>query len=199
MSEQIFVIAGTYRQAVEWGRQHGVPARDIVYLATPDHHTTSERGTAVVGTEELHAIVRFVTACLAEDEQIARDAGFSLQSKTRQREWTAHPTEWPGGERPFLDGVKVTDRVGIAVFIANGASRALHAARHDPADVLARIAATRAAVALHGTYDTDPCLKLEDGAWWNPELYGPCNTLRLLVSGFAARPGYEQAWGVIGP
>lgn len=36
---------------------------------------------------------------------------------------------------------------------------------------------------LHGSYDTDPCLKLDDGAWWNPELFGPCPTIRTIATG----------------
>lgn len=144
--------------------------------------------------EALQTILAFVIGCLNEDEQIARDAGFSPQAKARQREWAAQPTQWPGGEHPFLDGVKVTDRAGVATLIANGESRALHAARHDPAAVLDDIAAKRSIVILHGNYDTDPCLKLDDGAAWDPQLYRPCLTLRYVARGYARRPGFLQEW-----
>jgi len=36
---------------------------------------------------------------------------------------------------------------------------------------------------LHGSYDTDPCLKLDNGAWWNPEQFGPCPTIRTIATG----------------
>lgn len=149
-------------------------------------------------------VVAFLIARLAEDEQIARDAGFSQQSKTRQQEWIAQATEWPGGEHPFLDGVKVTDRMGIATFVANGGARAEHVARHDPARVLAEVAAKRAILAEHKhapatepstddfgcqicAYDRGDCV-LYGWGW--------CNTVRLLAAPYADHPDYDPAWRV---
>ena len=34
---------------------------------------------------------------------------------------------------------------------------------------------------LHGNYDTDPCLKLDDGAWWDPALFEDCPTVRAIA------------------
>ncbi len=166
-------------------------------------------------------IMEFVEEQLAIDEQLALDAGFSPQSKTRQREWTAQVAEWPGGERPFLDGVKVTDRMGIAAFVANGGARAKHAARHDPATVLADVAGKRAILAevlswQHAHVDGDTWLSCaqavdphdEDdtpgsGCADEKRAGGPCDCgperrrammLNALAAGYVGRPGFKDDW-----
>lgn len=156
-------------------------------------------------------IVEFVMARLAEDEQIARDAGFSPQSKTRQREWTAQPSEWPGGEHPFLDGVKVTDRAGARVFIANGESRAIHAARQDPERILAEVAAKRQHLELwrDACERRDRALKLAESKQplmqkaaisARAEANGLCEALgRILLLDariYAAHPDYNPPWSL---
>jgi len=40
-----------------------------------------------------------------------------------------------------------------------------------------------AVLELHGSYDTDPCLKLEDGAWWSPDQFKHCPTVVLIAEG----------------
>lgn len=132
-----------------------------------------------------HDIAAFLTARLDEDEAAAKAAGFSQQSKTRQRHWTAHqPTEGPGGEVPFLFGVKVTDTIGIGVFIANGGDRAEHVARHDPARVLADVSAKRAMVA-----ECVRTLDVEESGFWLAEL-----VLKQLAAVYADRTDFSEAW-----
>jgi len=40
-----------------------------------------------------------------------------------------------------------------------------------------------AALKLHGSYDTDPCVKPEDGAWWSPDQFKHCPTVVLIAEG----------------
>ena len=150
-------------------------------------------------------IDEFLLARWAEVEQAALDAGHSPQTKTRQREWTAQLTEWPGGEHPFLDGVKVIDRNGVAVFIANGGSRAIHAALHDPAAVLADIAMKRAILAEHPQVPAD---RLDNGPQTGCRTChvdshcgetmaeGLCETVRHLAAPHSAHPDYNPDWSL---
>jgi hypothetical protein len=61
-----------------------------------------------------------------------------------------------------------------------------HIARHDPARVLAEVAAKRAILELHKNIDglCDRCYM--DRA--------PCETVRLLAQPFAGRPGWREEW-----
>lgn len=83
---------------------------------------------------------------------------------------------------------------------------AVHIARHDPARVLAEVAAKRRIIDLHhslgpsaGTEDEvvcDACGPEEDISF-RVETYGgrwPCTTLRLLASVYAGRPGWRSEW-----
>lgn len=69
---------------------------------------------------------------------------------------------------------------------------AAYIALHDPATVLADIAAKKAIAELHkvGEFPT-----IYGKVPWCSECYGwPCRTLRLLASAHADRPGYQQEW-----
>jgi hypothetical protein len=75
-----------------------------------------------------------------------------------------------------------------------------HIIRHDPAAVLADIAAKRAILGLHctrsgtgGTWDTDPVAICNDCSDVQP-----CMTLRLIASAYSGRPGYRDEWRVDG-
>jgi hypothetical protein len=91
---------------------------------------------------------------------------------------------------------------------------ARHIAAHDPATVLATVAAHRRLLTLHSPtthqairYDRphgEPslyCPTCIDGAPCeccpvnHPDNVWPCNTIRALVSAFASRDGYDPAWG----
>ena len=98
------------------------------------------------------------------------------------------------------------------------AAEAEHMARHDPAAVLADIAAKRAVLELHAIVWRDiTWLEREDDQLAEaidelpvcglcvprhssfqsrdavPE--GPCRTIRLLATGYTERPGYDPEWG----
>lgn len=67
------------------------------------------------------------------------------------------------------------------------AADAAHIARHDPAAVLADVAAKRAILDLHDAVPE------EEHCAWDQERK-PCQTVRLLASAYAHRPGYRDQW-----
>jgi pyrimidine deaminase RibD-like protein len=102
-------------------------------------------------------ITEFLTARLDEDEAAARDV--------------------------LENGLVSWDEARQILYRAGWhAERAeAHIARHDPARVLADVAAKRAIVALH------PC---DDCGMGND----PCSTLRLLAQPYAEHPDYDEEW-----
>jgi hypothetical protein len=64
-----------------------------------------------------------------------------------------------------------------------------HIVRHDPASVLARIAADKEILRLHSG-DNDEACQSYAGNW----IYEPCETLRLLASPYADREGFRSEW-----
>jgi len=79
-------------------------------------------------------------------------------------------------------------------------SIALHISRHDPASVLARIAADRKILALHTPFrlEFDRITGCATCSYRNNEeelqVTWPCPTLRLLASPYADRPGFREEW-----
>lgn len=81
-----------------------------------------------------------------------------------------------------------------------GAAAAGHIVRHDPAAVLADIAAKRLIIAEHGPIteqigweDVEICGRCRYDQGLNSFVH-PCPTLRLLASAYAHRVGYRQEW-----
>jgi hypothetical protein len=85
---------------------------------------------------------------------------------------------------------------------------ATHIARHDPARVLADIAAKRAIVDEHapdrpGDWDCRVCADEEtydedsegNGSWTRSAKSAPCRTLRLLAAPYAGADSYRPGWG----
>jgi hypothetical protein len=68
---------------------------------------------------------------------------------------------------------------------------AVHIARHDPAAVLADLAAKRRIVARHIPAQVGPRAGID--CFMDGDLY-PCEDLRLLALPYAAREGYDPAW-----
>jgi hypothetical protein len=145
----------------------------------------------------------FLLARYAEEEERAREAGAA-----QGLDWLDHegivvsrtaPVEAPGR---FLDMYAPSGT--WALWDCEGASSlgvhpatSLHIARHDPARVLADIAAKRRVVELHGRYDGwgDHCrtCRAED------EVGGdafPCETLRALVQPHADHPDWREEWAL---
>jgi hypothetical protein len=139
-------------------------------------------------------LVEFLRAALDEDERVARAADV---------------------------GSDVFDGTGIVVMpnrstgdrtITLPSHIAAHIAHHDPARVLAEVAAKRAILELHdGEHD---CRELMTGVYphdwpsaapwgsageaWrhasSEHFEGPCPTLRLLAQPYAGRPGWREEW-----
>ena len=79
-------------------------------------------------------------------------------------------------------------------------ARTRHVELHDPASVLARIAADRKILELHNATDwcgpTERSCEIchEDYSWGPDHADWPCATLKALVSPYKDREGFQEAW-----
>ena len=84
-----------------------------------------------------------------------------------------------------------------------------HVARHDPARVLAEVAAKRAIANLHAEVTGSTAFYGDDietphgspacptcGTWGEYAVAWPCPTLRILAQPYADHADYEQAWAL---
>jgi Family of unknown function (DUF6221) len=134
-------------------------------------------------------ITAFLGARLDEDERAAKAACLQRRSLA----WSVDPEEWAAG-------VGVKDGEGKSVAVAHGTYRAEHIARHDPARVLADVAAKRAIVALHDDEGGAHECVGHDSAWGTVTDYErDCRTLRLLAAPYADHPDFDPAWAVDAP
>lgn len=138
-------------------------------------------------------LVDFLTARLAEDEQMARDGAFC-----RGPEWAVSE------EPPFVWGVDPPDPQIIASGKPivrcddeyGGGLAAPHIARHDPARVLAEVAAKRRIVELHsGAHE---CSRFDrdgeiDNCTWCLDS-DECSTVALLASVYVDHSQYRPEW-----
>lgn len=142
-------------------------------------------------------LVEFLTARLDEDEQTVR--------ATEHADGPATLHWRPGGRRVarFDNGRSENysavftgewDRIRVARDDVAGGPLAEHIARHDPARVLAEIAAKRAIVELHEPYASEShggaaCWVCGPGGFpW------PCTTLRFLALPDAGHDSYREEW-----
>ena len=164
------------------------------------------------------ALAAWLTQIWDEEERLARDADVKQDDPVW---WVSRVAmSWPQSytvrskrdNRPIarvedVAGDEDTDITGIL----DGGAVAAHIAYHDPASVLARIAAWKKILELHG-----PDRVLENWYWlerkcqecghpWQartpigtpPTVIGPergCPTVRLLASAYADREGFQEAW-----
>ena len=120
-------------------------------------------------------LITWYLAQLDEDEAAARSAYYEGQRWLSEEE---DVLRWPDDE---------------LVHIAARKRDAAHIVRHDPAHVLADIAARRAIVALHtGMHE---CSSFGD-AFRCVHEFEVCDTVRHLASVYAHRPGYDPAWAL---
>jgi hypothetical protein len=140
-------------------------------------------------------IVEFLTACLAEDERIARAA--------TSGPWRAHDTHLGqyGYAATVLSGEgNDTDLRAWLPSMSNEPwdearnvwADAAHIAAHGPARVLREVDAKRRIVDAHERSpmpkgDTADCAQCWGAVW-------PCPTLRLLALPYDDRDGYQEAW-----
>ena len=151
-------------------------------------------------------LVEWLTAILDEDERVAlaamSPADWHRSGKSEPGVWTVDCSHWrmPAAERP--PSHDLCCRVGgdITIYDEGGhtSEQARHIALHDPAAVLADIAAKRAIIALHKETDNNDCILCgwDDGYAEEPVIHDahPCPTLRALASAYAHREGYSQSW-----
>lgn len=154
-------------------------------------------------------LVEWLTAILDEDERVARAA---IVLPGRVGEWEV---------RRFSPRARLLPSVFMKGEIYHVVTEvdddtAQHIALHDPAAVLADIAAKRAILALHRrlgevedegdmTYPlaANSCACCGSGDHWsyregeradNDPTWAPCSTLRLLASAYAHRDGFDPSW-----
>jgi hypothetical protein len=143
---------------------------------------------------------RFLNARLDEDEQAARAASKSASAQWHVDEEYGETVLWwpPEFHTPFEE-----DRRWRGQTIeSSGSSIAPHIARHDPARVLADVAAKRRIIDEHPNTNDGDCGTCVDGHWGYPVHGGsspkrwPCTTLRLLALPYAGHPDYREEWQV---
>lgn len=120
-------------------------------------------------------LVAWLRAQLDEDERVAKDATSGPWSAVE-----SYPDAWVINGPTY--NIASEGRDGD---ISSGDST--HIARHDPARVLAEVAAKRRIIDEH--LPIDPC-DAHDAALRSI----PCETLRLLASVYAGRPGWREEW-----
>ncbi len=133
-------------------------------------------------------LTEFLLARLADDEQVARAAAMSGSAS-----WTLRDDDSDPWTITSTNDVVVRD-TGVP-----SDSEAAHIARHDPARVLAEVAAKRRIVELHaplyeGLWDTPlVCRTCEDRERHDAAWY-PCDTLRPLALPYADHESFDPAW-----
>lgn len=141
----------------------------------------------MVGVDD---IVAFLTARLDEDEAVAKAATPGPWRHNPNKHWRKPGTPWfeeavfagpIGSEANCVAGTGETDD-------PQSMADAVHIARHDPARVLAEIAAKRAIVALHAI-GVDPC-DAHDASLRSIA----CDTVRIHAAIYADHADYRDDW-----
>jgi hypothetical protein len=150
------------------------------------------------------AMIDFLNDRLGEEEQIARAAIGTAAFARQTGRWTTERVpamgnpEYYGYYRIVFAVADTGARTQAADLTAawEGEQRAAHIAYHDPAHVLADIAAKRAVIALHAAPDgRDPsCSSIV----YRESAYD-CETIRAFVQTYAGHPDYQPEWHNDGP
>lgn len=148
-------------------------------------------------------IVGFLTARLDEDQAAAHAAAaFYDDADENGVSWSGHEGENQNGFMNFW----LVPHLGVIYDPASGQ----HIVRHDPARVLAEVAAKRRVLARHCPADPRPmwsspawrnvcaCIGcgLERDGDWNTEDINDCPELRDLAAVYADHPDFDPAWTV---
>ena len=148
-------------------------------------------------------ITEFLTACVAEDEVVAKAVGVGMRD-------TWHTIEWYDGQ--FKNGRPVSvDIHGLAGTPITSCGALLrqdgeHIARHDPARVLREVAAKRRVLARHrspaegewrpGDFDrycVGCQVDIDTGVPYTDDI-NDCPELCDMASVYADRPGCKEEW-----
>lgn len=142
-------------------------------------------------------LVKFLRERLADDERIARAATAGPWRHSPDKHWRKPGTGWfeeavfagpPGADATCVAGTGETDD-------PQSMADAAHIARHDPARVLAEVAAKRQIAEQHRPVGYgDVCLSYcHTRAPGQPQTW-PCLTLRLLALPYAGHREYRPEW-----
>jgi len=133
-------------------------------------------------------LVQFLNERLDEEEADAR-AAFARSLSGQRRGQPEFSGRWG---QLVDDIVRLED--GMRVGPTFWPPAVPHVLRHDPARVLADVAAKRAIIAEHKLLGS----VYSDGILWcqtcTPRTVGPCVTLRLLAGPFADHSDFRQEW-----
>jgi hypothetical protein len=142
-------------------------------------------------------IVEFIKTQLDEDEAAVKTMGVERHG----RWWASQRIDGsfdPEGTTVYFD-VRRSDGLGYMHLGTPGmlsGPTAAHIARHDPAAVLADVAAKRAVIELYETAKTaleaSAGTVLAGAAKLNLRAYG--NAVRALAAAYANRPGFKPEW-----
>jgi hypothetical protein len=138
-------------------------------------------------------LVEFLRAALDEDEQVARVAAhggrWRYETGDSVGAWTLYDEHWNIASMTTYDTESYNYAERMPVFrpptYIDPDAIGGHIARHDPARVLADVAAKRAILELHAD-GTEPVPGL--GISHNGRV------VRLLAQPFAGRPGWREEW-----
>lgn len=144
-------------------------------------------------------IVKFLAARLDEDERIARGAIHRGGGRWRAG-WDSAALTWDDRRGPSSGVGEVADQGGYSVVFGTPTDgQAIHIARHDPAHVLAEVAAKRAIIQLHpyrhSISDPDG-LEIDDELCDRCDVDWPCPTLRAVVAIHADHPDFKPEWAL---
>ena len=149
---------------------------------------TTERDDPVGGD-----LAAWLTACLDADERTAREAIERAPAPWRNDDGLvvhSGPEDYARGRGLWdSEGTRDPHHLCMELEVAE------HVALHDPAAVLADIAAKRRLLGLHRDRVRDPL----DGLCDTCDPQGaiemvPCPTLRALASAYAGRDGWREGW-----
>jgi hypothetical protein len=137
----------------------------------------------------VNGLADFLRARLDEDEAVAQATGAKSERELSLGRWTQ------------VD-MTVRSEAGHLVVKHSWPQEIAHIVRHDPARVLADVAAKRAIVDEHALLDPPPepdddwplvCRRCEDRRR-HDAMRWPCPTLRHLAAVYADHPDYDQEW-----
>lgn len=129
----------------------------------------------------------FVLARLAEDEQVAR-AAMAAVAHAEDRDGS---TRWCGTDDGVYAGANGAELIGPYGYADEGLTA--HIARHDPARVLADVAAKRAIVALY--QHKGESMALYPNAGNAAGFMALTGAIRALAQPFTDHPQYSAEWG----
>lgn len=136
-------------------------------------------------------IIEFLTARLDEDERVAKLAAEAGCKADPRHRWMVE--RWTSEDPAAIPtAIWVSDENEIGVATVNGNYAADHIARHDPARVLAEVAAKRAILGgiLDTIHDNEHLLHYDRDI--EPDMSEPL--IRALAAPYADHPDYQDAW-----